>query len=671
MPALKSSSVTSLKKAIFSARSKCLKASNKISRLFRKILKSVIVKRGSLLIVTLALILIVTCIILLLFSLFPRSIFPLSTSKLQSHASSSFDTDRRRISIAVVASRSNHYSDVHLTIQSISSLNVDVDFELVHFADEPNPAFAALIPNYRQISSRCPYDDPLRVWAQGSAPTLMVAAGVHFASRALDWLNAARAIYANRLDVAAFALDPIVPLFMPEDSNHLADKWIPVKALPENDAFLYRACPPTLAIMFNDQGPFFQPWITFYDWINARKGEWYRYPSGPGIEDTPFDMTEVMHRNWTQGTWNVWFTQFLHEHKLGVVYPNIDGSLIASSKTSTSSVFSPNLLIHESQSKWKLSEALPTFLSTGVPDRPGSIPLETINTIVDLGKQQGFVSFTVVDRESVRLARSWLCNVDSGGFRPHGLVWATTDSESYSALKQIFNTTTIRISEDDSGNGAEKKSTISKQLEVMLKRTSVISELLNRGVAVFVFDLDSTWLRNPLPHFDELVSQGADLIGTVNSQFKVPTNFLYLVPTLPTRQLWNEMNTSLHEAHTKSGFAQNKNESDKDLHVDTDRLTSLLLGSSGWRERHPLTFMSLSGDKVASSQWHDIKDDMHYPKRGQRPIVVNNDRIFDVEEKVSRAKNHSMWFWDEKKKECSLYLAQSVLLVYGENSSTR
>lgn len=566
--------------------------------------------------------------------------------------------DPNRLSIVIIASAEDKLSDVQFTYSSVVSADRNAYVQLAHFTNTPDPDFAALVPIYRQISSRRPYDNPLLALSSDSPPTLLITAGTIVAPRALQWLDAARKIYAGRPDVAAFSLDAAIPMLRNRDSSESAPDhdpaaWRPVDPLAPNDAFIFRTCPHATTIMFNNQRPHFQPWHTFYEWITARRSIAFRFPSGSGIDNTPLSMAGLTERDWTPGRWNVWFSQFLHQYHVGVVYPNVGGALVKNEKMLPSGAFPLTTQMYRGRGDWKLGEDIPTYLGSGRLVPLSYFSSETIANIVDLGKkQQGVISFTMVNKHFIDMSHSWLCNVDVPGFRPKGLVWVTTDAESYRAFRAYDNSKTIRLDEIKGGKDTGHDFGNPGYWKLMLERTELITEILNQGIAIFAFETDAIWLEDPMPYIEKLLAVDADMVGTINSRFEVSGNFFYLRPSLPTRRLWIEITNRFHDAYENAKFKDKKPDSWTYIQNDQSLLTNLVLRNSSWRGAHPLTFMTLDLEKFVDGQWYDAKKGIYSTKRAQNPVVINNNFVIGTNAKITRAKKHGHWFWDDKKKIC-------------------
>lgn len=560
-----------------------------------------------------------------------------------------------QLSIAVVVSRFCEFAHVRLTVLSLKAIEPDANICIVHFARSPDPDFAVLTPKYRVIPLRRPYDDPLQIIIPESPPTLLVVAGTILSRQALNWLKEARSFYGSRPDVAAFALDGVFPVRKNESSmlDHEPSVWKPVKPLPPNDAFIFRSCPIATAIMFNSAGTHFQPLSTFYEWLSLRRNDWYRAPKGPGIDDTPLGMSALAERDWTRVPWNVWFSQFLHEYQLGVVYPNLGASLAVNELIKPNGAFPLNSHLYKGSKSWKFDSDIATFLGTGQIRAIPYFSEETIQNIIQYGKDHDdTISFTMVNNHFITMARSWLCNVDGGNFRPKGLLWAVTDNQTHEVLKSVEGTTSMWLNEIKGGKGTGHEFGNPGYWKLMLERTSLITEILNRGIAVFAFETDAIWLEDPMPYINELTSQDADIVGTINSRMEISGNFFYLRPTLATRRLWNEITTEFTKAYDKAQFQKKKADSWTYIQNDQSLLTSLVLRNHTWRRSYPLSFLTLDMGKFVDGRWYNAKEGLYATDQAREPVVINNNFVVGVGPKISRAKIYGHWFWDEEKHIC-------------------
>ena len=382
-------------------------------------------------------------------------------------------------------------------------------------------------------------------------------------------------------------------------------------------------------------------WDTFSEWLLLRRSDWYKYPSGPGVDETPLGMSKLPESNWTRASWNVWFSKFLAEYRLAVLYPTVRLSALDEKD------------LYTGEPTFNLGEDLSVLDGGGHEVNDVSVKGETLREIVELGRQQGgVISFTMVNKVFLETAHSWVCNVDVGGFRPKGLLWAVTDEETREVLSEVPDSHTILLDEVKGGKETGHEFGNPGYWKLMLERTALIGDILRSGIAVFAFETDAIWLEDPQPWIDELVRQDADIVGTINTRLEVSGNFFYLRPTLPTRKLWDEIVTEFGKAYKAASFEKKKADSWTYIENDQSLLTKLVLRNETWRRSYPLSFLTLDMDKFADGRWYKPEEGFYKSARAREAVVINNNFVIGVDEKTTRAKKWGHWFWDEGTETC-------------------
>lgn len=368
------------------------------------------------------------------------------------------------------------------------------------------------------------------------------------------------------------------------------------------------------------------------------------------MDGTPLGIGELPERNWTRGAWNVWFSKYLAEYKLRIVYPGFSGLIARDGDP-----------IFRGKGSFKMEE-LDVFDSQGKPVKGGMYKPETVNQIVNLGMRQGgVVSFTMVNKVFIDTARSWLCNVDLGNMRPRGLLWAVTDRETEEEMRKVDGTEVLMLDEVKGGKETGHEFGNPGYWRLMLERTALIGEILRQGIALFAFETDAIWLEDPQPYIDELVWQDADIVGTINTRQEVSGNFFYLRPTLATRRLWDEITERFSSAYHSTNWSAKASTSWTYIENDQSQLTKLVLRNDTWRRSYPLSFLTLDMELFVDGRWYSPEKGFYTSKRAREPVVVNNNFAIGVKEKTERAKKTGHWFWDEKEKQCLADVANKAM----------
>lgn len=226
--------------------------------------------------------------------------------------------------------------------------------------------------------------------------------------------------------------------------------------------------------------------------------------------------------------------------------------------------------------------------------------------------------------------------------------------------------------------------------QLMLERTLLLSQLLDRGVGVLLFETDQVWMGNPLPDVLRLVSHGcsaravrhppvstataadapwddapaaaaavrpADLVGTTNTRNEIMGNFLFLRPTLATRRLWSEVATQFAAVYTRHKLATRRSSRALDIDNDQSLLTDLATrarSQRAWTATHPAARVCvLPRNKYVDGRWYDAYSSNGKPHtfrthyRGTAaaaPTLINNNFIVGIAAKEARARRYGHWF---------------------------
>ncbi|KAK1864524.1 hypothetical protein I4F81_007070 [Pyropia yezoensis] len=226
--------------------------------------------------------------------------------------------------------------------------------------------------------------------------------------------------------------------------------------------------------------------------------------------------------------------------------------------------------------------------------------------------------------------------------------------------------------------------------QLMLERTLLLSQLLDRGVGVLLFETDQVWMGNPLPDVLRLVSYGcssravrhppvstaavnaasgddaaaaslavrpADLVGTTNTRNEIMGNFLFLRPTLATRRLWSEVASQFAAVYTRHKLASRRSSRALDIDNDQSLLTDLATrtrSQRAWTATHPAARVCvLPRNKYVDGRWYDAYSASGKPHtfrthyRGSAaaaPTLINNNFIVGIPAKEARARRYGHWF---------------------------
>ncbi|CAN8069821.1 unnamed protein product [Agarophyton chilense] len=532
--------------------------------------------------------------------------------------------------VLVLAHRLN-FSQTAVTVDNVLQLTRSANLSLTvyHFSSASLSALNHLSALHRLHDSSRPYEDALAPLRTKGA--LIVRAGVVLPPNAFTHLAHMLQQHANRHDIAVISLGASPPRSKLRASlpDHQLSSWnnlsvqapflSPLLYGPALDAFLPLSSELTATVAHFDE------------WLQLRRSDWYHYPSGLGVDNTPLGMSALPGANWTRAPWNIWFSKFLSEYDMFVLHapPPPDG-----------------------EEQPVTNGTLKAFDAGGVAVRPARFEA-AVEKLGQLAHEQGGVlSFTLVNEIFLTTARSWLCNVDVGGFRPRGLVWAATDAKTQHELEGVEGSATVLLDDVKGGKDTGHEFGNPGYWRLMLERTQLIGELLGQEISVFAFETDAIWLEDPQPWIEALVQQEADIVGTINTRMEVSGNFFFLRATLATRRVWAEVVRGFEKAYDKARLDRKRADSWTYIENDQSLLTNLVLRNETWRLRYPLSFLTLDMEKFVDGRWYKTDEGFYTSERARRPVVINNNFLIGVKEKTERAKKWGHWFWDEEKQRC-------------------
>lgn len=463
------------------------------------------------------------------------------------------------------------------------------------------------------------------------------------------YLKSARRRYHDTADVAGFALEPVLvrqrlahPLI--PTTSRFTDVRVEEGGAGE-DVFLYANLP--LVSVFSPASP--DIWRAFQRWFLAYRAEWFLWPTVVAPKDKR-DPTWNGYRGTARAHWTLWFSRFCAQHALYTVYPR-RARPAPLPPVGRASALPP----------------LPRFAFDGsrVSDSD-AVSSDSLRRIVELGRVQGgSILLTVVNEPFLETARSWLCNVETAGFRPPGIVWIATDDTAYNALRDIRGSVAVRMQHF---RGATSRTGTSYGTPgywlLMLERTMLIRDVLDAGVGVFAFETDQVWLRDPVPFVRRVVRSGdeVDVVGTLDTRHEIGGNFLFLNPTLATRRLWREVSRRFSKEYRVQGMAHHTARWRRYMENDQSTLTKLIFFDAEFKAHNPVVFRALDTDLFVDGRWYDKSHKYYTSLKSQSPIMVNNNFMIGIGNKKNRAIENGHWFVKDGK--CD---AQRVKQAVAEN----
>lgn len=438
--------------------------------------------------------------------------------------------------------------------------------------------------------------------------------------------------------IAGYAIEPVsIRKLRSSTSIRASSDWKPPVSTNEEDVYLYQGLPyvPVFAPANSES------WRRFQNWFAAHKQEWFLWPEVVKPKNR-MDKAWNGFRGTRRAHWTLWYARFCAEHQLYVVYP----------KKSPAEPL-PSTVVPSSTKLLKVNYA-GTVVTEEMERGPHGASSSELDSIVELGRKQGgSVSLTIVNEAFLDTARSWICNVDVAGLRPPGVVWITTDETSYEALKKIEGTKAIHMKSFRGGRSQTGTSfNTPGYWLLMLERTRLILDILDRGTGVFAFETDQIWLRDPVPVVRRLLQSGdgVDLVGTVDTRNQIGGNFLYFAPTLATRKLWREVYKRFSAAYYGAHLHRHTAKYGKYIENDQSIMTNLVFYDKAFHSRYPIVFRALDTNRFVDGRWYTGR---FYGPEAKSPTMINNNFLVGIEEKRKRAIQFGHWFYDEKAGRCN------------------
>lgn len=256
------------------------------------------------------------------------------------------------------------------------------------------------------------------------------------------------------------------------------------------------------------------------------------------------------------------------------------------------------------------------------------------------------IALTIVDSAFLELTMAWLCNVQTAGFLPHHVVWLTLDDHVRNALDETGVGVTVDLSSALRGKGNEMPEILyghKTYWKLMLLRTKLIRDLLVRGIDVFLFETDQVWLQDPLLYIQKEIEEGADMVGTIDTQHNIAGNTLLLRAVLPTRRLWAEVYSRFKSSYLAHRVDDMHEEDRVFVEHDQYSLSDLLLYNHRFKADFPVALGLMNADLFVGGSWYS---GLYSSEASKRPVIINNNFVSGVSKKRKRAIEFGHWFLD-------------------------
>lgn len=285
--------------------------------------------------------------------------------------------------------------------------------------------------------------------------------------------------------------------------------------------------------------------------------------------------------------------------------------------------------------------------------------LRALKRIVE--ERPKIVSLTIVSSKFIELTKSWLCNVQPSGFAPPNIYWIVLDDESKRALDEWGVGRTVDVTDALPTHSMDAIDIIYGQpayWKLMLMRTRMVRDLLDRGIDVFLFETDQVWLQNPFHYFQKEMGNGADMVGTLDTQHNVAGNVLLLKAVMSTRRMWSEVYHRFKMSYDDKNIDRQEKHSTRFVQHDQYQLSTLLLFDTEFIQGFPVALGLLNAQLFVGGSWYS---GMYSAESAKRPIIINNNFISGSEKKKSRAMFFGHWFLKDDGHTCNTQALKKAL----------
>lgn len=312
---------------------------------------------------------------------------------------------------------------------------------------------------------------------------------------------------------------------------------------------------------------------------------------------------------------------------------------------------------------------------------------DAVRQIGEFARSRGsdVVSMTIVTSAFVNMMKSWFCNVAVLEIAPPAMVLVASEDEVANNLRSFLSQhprlgqASYVVSMRGAINAIHEPANAplhfgtSAYWRLMLLRTMFLRDLLDLGLAVFHFEADQVWLSDPLPYIRHEIRTGPakegivedyrapDAVVTINTLGELAGGFFYFRSTVGSRHLMSSIvdRFLLSYSASRSSRAARHNR----FHYianDQSIMTTLITGRD-WvyaRQFPKIKVAVLSRDLFVDGQWFaDFEDEFgkrvskrkHYTSESSLyPVVVNNNFVVGVVQKMKRVQRFGFWFISEE-----------------------
>lgn len=339
---------------------------------------------------------------------------------------------------------------------------------------------------------------------------------------------------------------------------------------------------------------------------------------------------------------------------------------------------------------------------------------DTLRRIADFARSRGSksISLTLTTSAFLDTTLSWLCNVIFLDIAPPAIVIVASDDKVADALTAFIKQHkrleqgSLVISLEGAVKAVAYASSpdaalhfgFSEYWMLMLQRTFMIRDLLEHGLSILHFETDQIWLSDPVPYIrhelqhptpskkgsDDENIRTPDMVITLNTRHEVCGNFFFLRPSIGTRNVLTAVVDRFFVSYQAS--LNSRPAKEKKFHYianDQSLLTTLVL-EHDWVFSHKypaVKYSVLNEDLFVDGTWFlDFEDEegrkvskrKHYTSESSLyPVLLNNNFLIGIEEKMKRAQRFGFWFLKKSATDLSPMCDEAIIKKAGSSGSIK
>lgn len=265
---------------------------------------------------------------------------------------------------------------------------------------------------------------------------------------------------------------------------------------------------------------------------------------------------------------------------------------------------------------------------------------EFLKTAKQLEKTVTHILVTFINDAYKPFLYSWLCNTKRMGIHIEVLI-ITTDEEMAEALKNDWPQVKIVAM---TNSGVEKTGLHYGELSferMTYLRVQIIYELLELGLNIIWFEVDSFWYKNPLPKMKLNEDYDLAIVEADNRDEKiVPMGFMHLKPTTFILKLWRAYASRIYTEYKYSEHL------DGTRRISKSGKDQVYLSEYLMQDYKFLKIKLLLSSDFLSGRWYEISES-EKEMSAFDPWIIHNDFNVDINSKINTAKAYGQWFIHE------------------------